>query len=286
MGVGVGRAVGVGVGIAVGVGRCVAVGVGVGCGVGLGVGVTHTVGVGVGDWGPNANDGSRTGRDLFGRVALSTGHRLGNSFFFFDASAEGRSVAALRSGGPDARRWRDVLAETDLLAYLRTDRLPGHTLVMRVAASGGWSHDSPFQMTLGGREAVRGLREEAYPGGRRLLVSLEDRIAVDWPAPDYLDAGLTLFADAGRMWSGDVPHGADSGWRGAAGFGIRFGYPAGTPRSARIDLAFPVGVGGGSPVLRVTMRELLGISSGPRDIQIERSRLNRVDAGGFVPASR
>ena len=238
--------------------------------VALGLDVGATLGRSVGAW----PSGEPSADDTFLRFGLASGWKLGGSYFFFDARAQGRRVEA----ASDTAAWRDLLGELDLLAYLRA---PVSTFLLRASASGGRGHHVPFQLTLGGREGLRGLREEAFPGSDRLLFSAESRIAFD--LTDFIDTGITLFADAGRMWGGDVPYGTDSDWRTSVGAGIRLGFPAGTPRVARIDVAFPLGVGGASPVLRITMREFLGIAWGTQDTQTERSRLSRVGPDRFQP---
>lgn len=215
-------------------------------------------------------DGIPSPDDLFGRVRLFAGHDPGASFVFAQVAAEGRR---LRSGDD---QWRDLIGEVDLYSYLRSQRIPGQTLFLRASAAGGWSVESPFQLTLGGRDAARGFREEYAPGARRILLTVEDRIFFRWPWPDLFDLGLTLFADAGRVWSGDVPYGVDSGWQGALGFGLRYSAPAGSRMGGRIDLAFPLGATTDhSPVFRVTLFELLGIGPGFSDVQLERTRRSR-----------
>ena len=180
-----------------------------------------------------------------------------------------------------------LLGEADLYGYLRSRKTPGHTFFARASASGGWSMDTPFQLTLGGRRGVRGLEEEDFPGGRRVLLTLEDRIVVRWPAPELFDLGLTLFADAGRMWEGDVPWGVDSAWRGAVGIGLRFGFPSGTRGLVRMDLAFPVGMDASrGPIFRVTLLELLGVSTGFADPQVARSRRMTVGPDYFTTDRR
>ena len=145
---------------------------------------------------------------------------------------------------------------------------------------------NPYQLTLGGRSSVRGFPEEDFPGSQRMLFTLEDRIFIGWPAPKLLDMGLTLFADAGRVWAGDVPYGMDSGWKGTVGFGLRIGFPAGSRRVTRLDLAFPVGSGGGGPVFRITALELTGVLSGFSDPQLRRSRRVNVGPDQFVTEIR
>ena len=242
--------------------------------VGLGVDAGLTVGRSLGSW---PADGYRP--DTFLKLGLASGWRLRDSYFFLNAAAEGRRVVDQDGGGP-AAEWIDSFGEVDLLAYLRASASSRATFLLRAAASGGRAREVPFQLTLGGRDGVRGYREEAFPGSERVLLTAESRLGFGWPLPHYVDTGITLFADAGRIWSGDVPFGTDSDWRSSLGFGLRFGFPAGTPRAARIDVAFPLG--GGSPVLRITMRELLGVGAGTSDAQLERSRIGRLGPERFI----
>lgn len=191
---------------------------------------------------------------------------------FFDPSTERRG-------------WRDVIGEFDLLAYWQPDRFEGHTFLLRVAGAGGWTMDRPFQLTLGGRRGLRGFNEQDFPGARRVVVNLEDRIYLGWPAPSFADFGITLFADVGRIFPGDVPFGLDSGWRGSVGGGLRIGFPAGSRGVARIDLAWPLGApaGAGGPILRISLADLLGLRQGLEDPQLTRSRLLRVGPDRFAP---
>ncbi len=213
----------------------------------------------------NGADAIVSGLRLYG------GGEVGPSLFFANARVQGRKIL---SGGMRGDGWHDIIGQLDLYGYIRSRHLPHQTLFARMSGAGGWSMDTPFQLTLGGRTSVRGLPLEAYPGARRLLITLEDRIFVPWPAPDLFDAGFTLFGDAGRTWAGDVPFGLGSGrWRGTLGFGLRFGFPSGTRNLLRADLAFPVGVPGHhAPVFRVTLKELLGLSAGFTVPQLDRSR--------------
>ena len=240
----------------------------------LGTDVGLTVGRSVGAL---SLEGVPSPADLLGRVRIFAGHDPGSSYVFARFAAEGRRLRTEDHG------WRDVIGEFDLYSYVRSERIPGQTFFLRASASGGWSVESPFQLTLGGRESVRGFHEEEAPGARRILFTFEDRIFLKWPAPDLLDFGFTLFADAGRVWAGDVPYGADSGWKGALGFGLRIGVPARTRGVGRIELAFPLGgTNTQGPVFRITLFELLGIGPGFSDRQLERTRLSRIGPDFFV----
>ncbi len=214
--------------------------------------------------------GASSPDDLHTQVSLFAGGAWSDWTLNTQVSAEARQVYF--SGGGRSE-WDDIFAEADAFAYWQPRSHPNHTILLRLSGAGGWSLTTPFQLTLGGRTGVRGFRDEDHPGSRRLIMNLEDRIYLRWPAPELMDFGLTLFMDLGHMRAGDVPFGADSGWRAAIGGGIRFGFPPGTTTMARIDLALPLDrkVQPGDLVLRIVFRELLGILPGFRDEQVLRS---------------
>ncbi|MCG6957986.1 MAG: BamA/TamA family outer membrane protein [Gemmatimonadetes bacterium] len=213
--------------------------------------------------------GLPSSNDLYARGRFFFGSHPGTSYIFFNANVEGRDVLGDSSG----RGWHDVIGEVDVYSYLRSPGTPHQTVFARVSGAGGWAMQSPFQLTLGGRSSVRGFRERDFPGARRLIATVEDRVFLSWPAPDIVDFGFTLFADAGRVWRGDVPFSATSGWKAAVGGGIRLGFPPGSRLVARMDLAFPLlDTVRRSPVFRVTLYELLGLATGFADPQLDRSR--------------
>jgi hypothetical protein len=181
--------------------------------------------------------------DFFGRLHASFGAPVGSSILTGGATVESRR---------EAGDWQDVLADADLVAYLRNDGLKSHTLFLRASVAGGWSTMLPYQLSLGGRQGVRSLVEDRFPGGRMARFVVEDRVVFPWPRPGNADLGLTAFADLGRVWPGDVPYAVDSGWRAAIGIGLRIGLPSGTRNIWRTDVAFPVGPAGGSPIFRLT----------------------------------
>ncbi len=205
--------------------------------------------------------------DVFGRAHASFGVAAGSSLFHGGFTVESRH---------ERGAWRDVLADGDLVAYLRSSSLRSHTLFLRAAAAGGWATRLPYQLTLGGREGVRSLVEDRYPGGRMLRFVVEDRVVLPWPSPDDADLGVTVFSDVGRVWPGDVPYGLDSGWQAGVGFGLRIGFPAGTRNVWRTDVVFPVSGRGGDPIFRVTF-ELNRLRAGFFTADVFRSR--RLDLG-------
>jgi len=199
--------------------------------------------------------------DFYGRGHVSVTLPIGLSLVHGGASIEARHIA---------EGWRDVLADADLVAYGRAQALASHTLFFRASTAGGWQTTMPFQLALGGREGVRSLDEDRYPGGRTVRFVLEDRIALPWP-DDTADLGLTFFSDLGRVWPGDAPFGLDSGWQAALGFGLRIGLPRGTRHIWRTDIAFPIGPSSGGPIFRATF-EMNKLRSGFFTPDVLRSR--------------
>jgi hypothetical protein len=180
----------------------------------------------------------------------------------------GESAEVRRADGA----WRDLVADANVVGYLKGRALPGQTLFLRGSVAGGWWTDVPFQLTLGGRDGVRSLTDDALPGGRQLLLTAEDRIRFGWIPAGAADLGATVFTDWGRVWAGDAPYGVNSGWRGAVGLGLRLGFPTGSRNAWRPDIVFPVGPGAhGGPVFRVTM-ELNRLRGGFSTPDADRSR--------------
>ncbi len=234
---------------------------------------TLTVGATPGMLGVGGPGGTR---DLFGLLTFFRGSSTPQLVFNTSTRLEGRRELS----GPRSGEWRDLMAEVDAHMYWQPQLIPNHTLMARVAASGGWSMDRPYQLTLGGRDAVRGFETDAFPGGRRIVLTVEERAYFRWPKPDAFDLGTTVFADLGRIWPGDAPFGLDSGLQASVGAGLRIGFPSGTRRAVRLDLAFPVSGGRTfrDVVFRVSMRDWVGIMRGVTDGQLARSRW-----GGLSP---
>jgi hypothetical protein len=173
--------------------------------------------------------------------------------------------------------WRDVLSEVDLKGFHRFSESGGHTLFVRAAGARTWSMDRPFQLTAGGREGVRGYSEDAFPGGRRLLFSLEDRFPVI--SSEILDGGLAFFGDVGRVWGQDVPYGVNSGWRSSVGVGFRVNLPGEALRTSRFDFTLPLsGARDAHGVYFRFYAELGGLLQAPkRPGQVDRSRWSGID---------
>lgn len=222
--------------------------------------------------------------DLYTTLSFYAGAAAGDALLFTRARLDSRRDL---NAPADRSEWEDVYAEGEVLAYLKPTRLPRHTLFFRAAGLGAWHTRTPFQLTLGGAHALRGYDRERLPGGRRLVLNLEDRIYFGWPLRDVLDMGGTVFADAGQIWKGDVPFGASSGWRGSVGFGLRASFPAGGRSSYRIDVAWPLESGTRFKDFRlmISLGEAIGLHPREPDEQLLRSRPEGV-AGELFPFHR
>ncbi|MEM7413971.1 MAG: hypothetical protein AAF389_00655 [Gemmatimonadota bacterium] len=209
--------------------------------------------------------------DYFGRAHATFSAAVGSSLLHGGATLETRR---------DRGAWRDVLFDADFVAFLNSDQLPGQTFFLRTQFGGGWNTELPFQLSLGGREGVRSLEEDQFPGGRMVRVVLEDRVLFPWPSRGSVDLGMTAFIDVGRVWPGDVPYGVDSGWQKALGIGLRFGLPSGTRHVFRTDVAFPVGSAADGPRFRA-MFELNMLSLGFFTPDVFRSRRYNIGAEHF-----
>lgn len=239
-----------------------------------------------------AEIGLAVGRSLPG---LESADDLFTTLTFFAGSTLTRYGIVTGDMRVDARRdfdapvgeseWEDVVGWASVISYWRTERLARHTLVVHGSIAGGWHNRTPFQLTLGGQQGLRGYDPRELPGGRMAVVGVEDRIYLGWPFPDVFDLGLSVFADAGWMGPGDLPapYGIDSGMRGSAGIGLRTNFPAGGRTTYRLDFAVPIGGGASYRDVRIliSIGEWLSLGGRRQPVQIERSRLSGVSGDVF-----
>jgi hypothetical protein len=225
---------------------------------------------------PGFQEGGTAINDVLLRGRGRLGFVSGDLYVRFDADAQARGVLSAPEDGTDG--WRDVLYQLDGNAYWSQGE--GRQLFARAQLAGGSDLERPFQLTLGGRESVRGYQEDAYPGRQRLLLTVEERVGLPSMSTGFADVGVVAFADAGRIWAGDVPFGETPGWKAGIGAGLRIGLPAGAPSVLRVDFGLPLTGDRESrgTVFRV-YGELLGILQRRGwPTQIERSRWHGVDA--------
>ncbi len=226
--------------------------------------------------------GSHRSEDVYTRLEFFGGSHLGTEWFWTtQLSLEGRLQTVEEGGNQD--RWTDVIAELQGVlfwqpAYRPED--PGrHTLMARASWDDGQTTQRPYQLTLGGRDGVRGYSRDAFPGARRAIITLEDRIFLGWPSTQLFDLGAAVFFDAGRMWAQDVPFGVDSGWKASVGFGLRLASPAGSDRTTRIEFTLPFDrTPEADPTYFRFYVDLGGVLRGLKNEQMERSRFSGVSS--------
>jgi Omp85 superfamily domain len=184
----------------------------------------------------------------------------------------------------DGSEWTDVFGQLNLWSYLRTSPGSPAVLVAALNAAGGWHDVVPFQLTLGRDAGLRGYPEHVYPGARRVVATLEERVYLGWPLPDLFDLGGVAFLDVGKIWAGSAPFGVTSPVRMDAGVGLRAAFPPGSRQTLRIDFGVPLGDGGGfqNAVFSVGMGQIVGARSLRRDPQLSRSTRQTISPSVFV----
>lgn len=152
------------------------------------------------------------------------------SFAGLEVLGEGRRLA---SGD-----WESVLVSGRFGTYFRPHRR--HTIAASLEYGAGRDQWLPFQLALGdARGGVRGYEQSELGGAARLVARLEER----WRIGNIRgtgDAGLALFAEAGRLWAGDAPYGRTTGTMPSVGVAILAAVPPRSRRIWRIDFALPL----------------------------------------------
>ena len=169
----------------------------------------------------------------------------------------------------DLNLWDGILTSGRIAQYLKLTT--AQTVVLSGEWSGGWRMRSPFALTLGEEPGgVRGYANSTTPGGQRAIVRLEHRTFIGRPN-GWGDAGIGFFADAGRLWAGDVPFGRSTPTRTAVGISLLGAVPPRSARLWRLDIALPLSGGGRRLEFRVVSSDRTTFFwREPRDIQFAR----------------
>jgi hypothetical protein len=173
---------------------------------------------------------------LFGGDVLG-GHAFGPSFLGTRLSGEIQRDA--ETGG-----WAGLVTTARLIYYTK----PGehHTVIVTGDFAGAWRGLLPYELTIASsRSGVRGFRGSQEAGAQRVVARIEDRWAIrrfgTWSA-----FGAALFADAGKVWAGDVPYGVSSPVRSSVGVSLLAAVPAQSQTTWRVDFAAPLDRGAGA----------------------------------------
>jgi hypothetical protein len=173
--------------------------------------------------------------DVFVSGDLYVGMAQPNTALRVQLQGEGRHSS-------DVGQWDGLVTSGRAAHYLKLSET--QTAITSLEWSGGWRVRIPFALTLGeARGGVRGYSSETLPGGQRGIVRVEDRFVLGKPL-GLGDAGVALFADAGRLWAGDVPFGTSTPIRASFGFSVLANVPQHSARLWRLDVALPVNPGG------------------------------------------
>lgn len=155
----------------------------------------------------------------------------------------------------DRGRWRHLIASGRAAWYL-TPRTRWVS-ELSIEGAGGWKTIVPFQLDLGDRKGgIRGYARSLESGAQRLLARVEQRVDLGRYRATRAALGVAAFADAGRIWAGDVPFGVNTPMRASAGVALLAAIPAQSQRTIRAEVAVPFSRSEGArPEVRFTVRE-------------------------------
>jgi hypothetical protein len=170
-------------------------------------------------------------RDVFTSADVYAGVGDAHSFFTLRVNGEGLVDR-------DSHRWNGVVGDGRLAWYAKPFDLATQLASMEVS---GIQHlDYPIQLTFRDHDGgVRGYPDATFAGGRRAVVRVEERRLLR-PIKERVDAAVGVFADAGKLWAGDVPYGVTTSVRTSVGLSLLSAFPAGGKRTYRLDLALPL----------------------------------------------
>jgi hypothetical protein len=165
-----------------------------------------------------------------------TGHSIGPSYAGARLAAEVQRSAATGS-------WTGLATTARVAYYAKPARR--HTVIATGEFAGAWRSQLPFELSLGDyRSGVRGLGGSDDAGAQRLAARLEDRWSMG-RMRTWAGYGMALFADAGKVWAGDVPYGVSSPVRMSVGVSLLAAVPVQSQTTWRMDVAVPVNRGPG-----------------------------------------
>jgi hypothetical protein len=183
-------------------------------------------------FGQSVQVGDARDRDRFAGGTLYAGVGNAKSFGGLQLQSEARYDR-------NARVWDSMVSSGRMAWYFH----PAEKQLTML--SGEWSSirsmGVPAQLSMtdffGGLHAHERSRD---PGAARLVLRAEQRLIVP-TRYNVADAGLAVFAEAGRLWRDpSVPYSVDTPWRGAVGVSVLAAVPPRSRRLFRMDLAFPI----------------------------------------------
>jgi hypothetical protein len=183
---------------------------------------------------------------MFGRSLSVLGSRDDDIFMsgdlYIGAVGHGNALRVqIQSEGRrdnDQGTWDGLLTSGRAIEYLKLS--PQHTSTLSVEFSGGWKQRVPFSLTLSDPNGgLRGFHGSDTPGGQRIVTRLDNRVFVGRPW-NMAAIGVGAFADAGRLWQGDIPYGVTTPVHASVGISLLGAVPVRSARVWRVDLAYAV----------------------------------------------
>ena len=213
---------------------------------------------------------ARRTRDLLVAGDLYVG--LGSARSFASVSMRAEARPALRARGP----WEGVVASSRLSWHMIASER--RTRVLSLAAASIHQLAFPAQLTLRDPDGgLIGYPSSTRAGGQRAVIRIEERMLTPW-FPRRADFAIAAFVDAGRLWAGDAPYGADSPLLASAGFSLLGAFPSGGKRIYRVDIGVPLTPepGGGGLALRFSVADRTAVAwAEPQDLARARSGTGR-----------
>jgi hypothetical protein len=213
--------------------------------------------------------------DFFFSGELYAGFGNPESFFEMRLTGEGRMDRS-------AQRWDGVVGYGKFVWYIKPSNEVTH--VATVELSGVQHLAFPLQLSfwdhVGG---LPGFPNALSVGGQRAIVRFEERRVVQM-ITKRADWAVALFADAGKIWAGDVPFGSTSPVRASAGISLLAAVPPGGKRLYRVDFAVPVNPDGAKFEVRFSSSdETHSIWRQPNDLAIAHSAAVLQNMGSWTP---
>jgi hypothetical protein len=210
---------------------------------------------------------------LSGEVYAGAGNP--ESFLEMRVTAEGRADR-------QNQRWDGVVGYGKFVWYVKPSEK--ETRVATVELSGVQHLTFPMQLSfwdhVGG---LPGFLNSRDVGGQRAILRLEERHVIPFVSK-RADWAVALFADAGKIWAGDVPFGTESPVRASVGVSLLGAYPAGGKRLYRVDFAMPVNPDGAKFELRFSSSdETRSIWRQPNDLAYAHSAAVLQNLGSWTP---
>jgi hypothetical protein len=213
--------------------------------------------------------------DYFLSGGLYAGMGTSKSFLEMRILGEGRADR-------QTEQWDGVVGFGKFVWYLKPSDAQTHIATLELS---GIQH-LVFPQQLGFWDHVGGL--PGFPnstevGGQRAILRFEERRVIRFISrrADWAVAG---FADAGKIWAGDVPFGATSPVRASVGVSMLAAYPAGSKRTYRVDFAVPVNPDGAKFEIRFNLAdETRSIWWQPNDLAQAHSTAVLQNLGSWIP---